>query len=87
MQSFMMEIIISPFRFIIRGLVTYRSSVRVFGDINKIFDATICDASGEIKLVAFNEEADRLHSNFILNKVINLKLRMLIILFVVGGSY
>jgi hypothetical protein len=37
---------------------------------NKIFDAIVCDASGEIKVVAFNDQVDRLYELFIINKVI-----------------
>ncbi len=38
---------------------------------NKVFDAVVCDASGEIKVVGFNEQVDRLYELMGANKVIN----------------
>ncbi len=34
-----------------------------------MFDAIVCDYSGEIKVIGFNEEVDRLYNTLIVNQV------------------
>jgi hypothetical protein len=43
--------------------------IRYFGNNSKVFDAIVCDYSGEIKLVAFNEEVDRFYNIINVNQV------------------
>ena len=47
----------------------YRSRIRHFGINNKVFDGIVCDMNAEIKVVAFNEEVDRLYNLMNLNQV------------------
>ena len=57
--------------FRIRCKIIRKSVVRLFGMENKVFDAIVCDRSGEIKLVAFNEQVDLFYEMIAVNKVIN----------------
>lgn len=56
-------------RFRIRCKVINISPIRFFGDRNQVFDAIVCDSNGEIKIVAFNDEVNRLYININLNQV------------------
>jgi hypothetical protein len=40
-----------------------------FGTNSKVFDALICDDTGEIKLVAFNDEVDKFYNSINVNEV------------------
>jgi hypothetical protein len=44
--------------------------------MNKEFDGIVCDMSGEIKFVCFNEDVDKFYDVLIENKVIK-KLRII----------
>ncbi|CAF4395330.1 unnamed protein product, partial [Rotaria sp. Silwood2] len=57
--------------FRIRSKIIYKSPIRFFGTSGKVFDAIVCDFTGEIKIVAFNEDVDRLYNNMIVHQVIN----------------
>ena len=56
-------------RFEIRCKVISVSNVRYFR-LNKVVDAVVCDNSGEIKVVGFNNQADRLLEYIKFNQVI-----------------
>ncbi|CAF4353779.1 unnamed protein product, partial [Rotaria magnacalcarata] len=53
--------------------VVYKSALRHFSTNGKVFDALVCDLSGEIKFVAFNDEADRFNNIIVLNQTINIQ--------------
>lgn len=55
--------------FRIRCKVIRKSVVRSFGVGNKMFDAIACDRSGEIKLVAYNDQVDRFYELVPVNRV------------------
>jgi hypothetical protein len=50
------------------------SNLRYFG-LNKVVDGILCDNSGEIKIVGFNNEADRLLEYIKLNQVIIIEIK------------
>ncbi|CAF4143970.1 unnamed protein product [Rotaria sordida] len=60
---------VSNFR--IRCKTIYKSFIRYFGTCNKVFDAIVCDMTGEIKVVAFNENVDRLYENMMIHQVMH----------------
>ncbi|CAF1174720.1 unnamed protein product [Adineta steineri] len=62
--------------FQIRCKVISLSTVQNFG-ANKVIDGIVCDKSGEIKIVAFNEQANRALQNMKINEKLtsNLKYR------------
>ena len=71
----------------IRCKVIYVSPVRFFGETNKVFDAIVSDLNGEIKIVGFNEEVDRLYSSMVLNQVGKIRKRLFNIIVFIGNNY
>ncbi|CAF1620560.1 unnamed protein product [Rotaria magnacalcarata] len=63
----------SSLNFRIRCKTIYKSQIRSFGTSSKVFDAIVCDLSGEIKVVAFNEDVDRLYNSVTLNQLITIQ--------------
>ncbi|CAF2139242.1 unnamed protein product [Rotaria magnacalcarata] len=63
----------SSLNFRIRCKTIYKSQIRSFGTSSKVFDAIVCDLSGEIKVVAFNEDVDRLYNSMTLNQLITIQ--------------
>ncbi|CAF1489119.1 unnamed protein product [Adineta ricciae] len=58
--------------FQIRSKVILLNNIRQFG-LNKVIDGILCDTSGEIKFVAFNDEAERLIASVKVNEKIILQ--------------
>ncbi|CAF4403940.1 unnamed protein product [Rotaria sp. Silwood2] len=56
--------------FQIRCKTIHKSPIRYFGTSSKVFDAIVCDFTGEIKAVAFNEDVDRLYNSMTVNQTI-----------------
>ncbi|CAM4842150.1 unnamed protein product, partial [Rotaria magnacalcarata] len=63
----------SSLNFRIRCKTIYKSQIRSFGTSSKVFDAIVCDLSDEIKVVAFNEDVDRLYNSMTLNQLITIQ--------------
>lgn len=61
-------IIIVKVNFRIRCKVLSQASIRYFGT-NKVFDAIVCDETGEIKIAGFNESTDRFLPLISINQV------------------
>ncbi|CAF4995878.1 unnamed protein product, partial [Rotaria magnacalcarata] len=61
------------YSFRIRCKTIYKSQIRSFGTSSKVFDAIVCDLSDEIKVVAFNEDVDRLYNSMTLNQLITIQ--------------
>ncbi|CAF1370045.1 unnamed protein product [Rotaria sordida] len=57
-------------KFRIRCKVLYRSVIRQFGTNSKMFDGIGCDMYDEIKVVAFDEQVDRLYNLMNINQKI-----------------
>ncbi|CAF3334255.1 unnamed protein product, partial [Rotaria sp. Silwood2] len=59
--------------FQIRCKIIHKSPIRYFGTSSKVFDAIVCDFIGEIKVVAFNDDVDRLYNSIIVNHTITIQ--------------
>ncbi|CAM4859516.1 unnamed protein product [Rotaria socialis] len=53
--------------------IIIKSALRHFSTNGKVFDALVSDLSGEIKTVAFNDEADRFNNIIVLNQIISIQ--------------
>ncbi|CAF2058753.1 unnamed protein product [Rotaria magnacalcarata] len=53
--------------------IIYKSSLRQYSTNDKVFDAIVCDLSGDIIIVAFNEEAGRSDNIMTLKKNITIQ--------------
>ncbi|CAF2073335.1 unnamed protein product [Rotaria magnacalcarata] len=59
--------------FHIRCKTIYKTAIQYIGSNEKLFYATICDSSSEIKVVAFNEEVDSFYNIMITNETITIE--------------
>jgi len=50
--------------------VIQKSSIRLFSSNGKALEAAVIDETGELKIVAFNEQLERFYNNLQINKVI-----------------
>ncbi|CAF2950321.1 unnamed protein product [Rotaria sp. Silwood2] len=55
-------------QFRIRGKVIYRSPIHHFSANGRVFDCILCDRNGEVKVVVFNDEGDRIYHLMDLNQ-------------------
>ncbi|CAF5229470.1 unnamed protein product, partial [Rotaria magnacalcarata] len=55
--------------FRIRCKTIYKSSIRYVGTYEKVFDAIVCDSSGETKVVAFNDDVDKFFNMMTMKEV------------------
>ncbi|CAF1677680.1 unnamed protein product [Rotaria magnacalcarata] len=63
--------IINNFR--IRCKTIYKSSIRYVGTYEKVFDAIVCDSSGETKVVAFNDDVDKFFNMMTMKETITIE--------------
>ncbi|CAF4515510.1 unnamed protein product [Rotaria sp. Silwood2] len=59
--------------FQMRCKIIHKSPIRYFGTSSKVFDAIVCNFIGEIKVVAFNDDVDRLYNSIIVNHTITIQ--------------